>query len=192
MKPNSAACSMRDRFGSVLLAALLVVGAGCESMQRKFTRRQKGGTEPEVAPIITFEDYARSITPLDLYRKHYLMFEYWNSELQSELEDSAMNPKRIRLASEESLTELQQLQRYLTNEAAVPLAPVLEERRRLDVRLQDRGLTRADAQVLKKTVDAHARLMNGQFFWRVVKDRLKPREVASPSAVAPAEAPKTP
>ncbi|MDP3769262.1 MAG: hypothetical protein Q8S13_14715 [Dehalococcoidia bacterium] len=153
-------------------------------MQRKFVRKKKGEVEAP-SPIITFEDYNRAIAPIDLYRKHYLMFEYWNTELQRELEGRVVNPKRVRLASEESLTELGALQRLLTEEAGAELAPVIEERRAVDRQLRDKGMNRYQGQIVKKTIDAHGRLMNGRFFWRSVKDQLKPREGAGPDAVIP-------
>ncbi len=187
MKPHSDACSMPNRIPRLLLAAiLLIAGAGCESFQRKFTRKKKTD-EATPSPVISFQDYSRTQTPMDLYRKHYLMFEYWNSELQDALESSPVNPKRIRLASEESCLELQALQRLLTDEAGAPLAAAIEERQGMDRQLQDRTLTRPAAQLLKKTIDAHARLVNGQFFWRSVQNRLNPR----PAAAAP-EAPAAP
>lgn len=186
MKPDSARSSiMRDRLPRLLLAAaLLVAGAGCESMQRKFTRT-KTKDEAAPSPVISFEDYNRSVTPLDLYRKHYLMFEYWNSELQNELESRAINPKRLRLASDESLIELGQLQGLLTEEAGVPLTAVIQERRAVDRQLRDANLNPSQAQVIKKTIDAHGRLLNGRFFWRSVKDQLKSRDGAAPAAALP-------
>lgn len=193
MKPNSAGCSSRNRaWLAGLGAALLLAGAGCESMQRKFVRKKKGEVEAP-SPIITFEDYNRAVAPIDLYRKHYLMFEYWNTELQRELEGRVVNPKRVRLASEESLTELGALQRLLTEEAGAELAPVIEERRAVDRQLRDKGMNRYQGQIVKKTIDAHARLMNGRFFWREVKDQLRPREGAGPDAmIPPSGSPATP
>ena len=182
---------MRERVPSLLLAIALLAGAGCESMQQKFTRR-KTKVEEAPAPVITFEDYSRTQTPLDLYRKHYLMFEYWNSELQDALESSPVNPKRVRLASEESYLELQSLQRLLTEEAGAPLAAVLEERRGLNAQLNNQSLSRPAAQLLKKPIDAHARLINGQFFWRTMKDRLKPPAVPAQDAATSPEAAATP
>src|SRR3989338_8735827 len=69
----------------VLSAAL----TGCESLQRKLIRKPKN--RPKPTPIVTFTDYTRTMTPLDRYRKHAVIFEYWNGELVKALEDTVPN-----------------------------------------------------------------------------------------------------
>ena len=145
---------------------------GCEGLQRKFTRKPKH-PQPPPTPIIQFQDYTRAMTPLDRYRKHYMMFDYWNSELADALRSNPPNPKRLKRASADSLTELTTLQTLLDDATAARLAPLIEERTAMDQQLQ-RGLAGGQAQLIGRTVEAHERQLHREFFWRDVQDKLKP------------------
>ena len=85
---------------------------GCESWQRKFVRVSKRPVQ-RPSPIVRFQDYSQAMTPLERYRKHYLMFQYWDEQLRNELASSSPNPKRFRQASSQSLEELQLLHQLL-------------------------------------------------------------------------------
>ena len=67
---------------AVCAAALLGAGAlsGCESLREKFIRKPKGPTERPQA-IFRFLDYTKIITPVDRYRKHAMLFDYWTADL---------------------------------------------------------------------------------------------------------------
>ena len=161
----------------VILAAggwLLLSGlTGCESLQKKLTRKPK---QPQARPnpIIQFQDYSRAMTPLDRYRKHYMIFDYWNSDLLESLQRRPLNPKRYRLASKESLGELQALQGLLTEELAGRLAPLIEERTELDRRLQRVDASDSQVPFLQRDLEAQTRQFQREFFWRKVEDHLKP------------------
>jgi hypothetical protein len=178
---------------AVLVAAcgLLLAGTGCESLQRKFTRKPKK-LPPPPSPVTSFIDYTRTITPLDLYRKHYLMFDYWHGELVRELEQQNLNTKRVRAASKESLQELERLQSLLLEEPAARLTPILEARRALDRQLQ----ARADAHqalLFKRDLETQARAIHRDFVWRKVEEQLKPRDrVPAAGGRADAEDPASP
>ncbi len=145
--------------------------AGCESLQRKFTRKRSKDAAPN--PIINFQDYSRAMTPEDRYRKHYLMFDYWSGDLMEALKKQPLNPKRVRLASTESLGELSTLHSLLTDEAARQLEPLLRERETLDRQLQAGTPNTAAANSLLRAVESQDRRMNRQFYWRDVKEHLQ-------------------
>lgn len=155
----------------VLTLSLLTSLAGCESLQRKFTRRAKH-PKPAPSPIIRFEDYTRSMTPLDRYRKHYMMFDYWSGDLLDAVDSPTPNSKRYRKASAEALAELETLQSLLADDLAAGLAPIIEERRRIDQELaHDSALSQTSGLV--RRLEAQERQIHRQFFWRDVQDRLK-------------------
>ena len=157
--------------GSCLLLMSLV---GCESVQRKFTRKPKG---PQTAPtpVINFQDYSRALTPMDQYRKHFLLFEYWNDELIRGLQASPLNSKQYRRASAESLSELETLQGLLADEPATRLEPLVAERVKLNQKLQGPVFGEVQAGVVRGTLESQGRQINREFFWRGVEDRLKPK-----------------
>ena len=161
----------RRQFPVLLLTAygLLLSGiTGCESFQRKFTRKPN---KPQAfpSPIINFQDYSQTMTPLDRYRKHYLMFDYWNGELIDALKSSPLNPKRFRRSSTESLTELDTLRGLLTEDLAAHLTPLLKERAKLDQQLQSGSLNPAVANRAWQLLEAQTRQIHRGFFWRDVE-----------------------
>lgn len=153
-----------------LLSAVLV---GCESLQRKLTRKPKTPAPPPT-PIITFQDYTQAMTPLDRYRKHYLIFDYWNSELMDALKERAPNPKRLTRTSTEALGELGALKDLLREDAAARLGQLIEERSKMQEQLQSPALNISQAAILSRALEAQSRMVHRDFFWRDVQDQLKP------------------
>ena len=161
--------------GCWLLSAVLT---GCESLERKFARKPKG-PPPRPTPVIKFEDYTRTMTPLDRYRKHYLMFDYWNSDLMDALQTTSPNPKRYQRASSESMSELHTMQSLVKEELAARFASILEERAKIDRQLQSVSFSPAQANVVWHTVEVQSRQIHREFFWRNVEDQLTPQEAAA-------------
>lgn len=145
---------------------------GCESLQKKFIRKRKEGPRP--TPIIAFQDYTRAMTPLDKYRKHYMMFDYWNSELMESLQDRDLNPKRVKRASGESLQDLKILQGLLADGVAARLNPLITERERLDRQLQSGSYTASQMSLTARQLEAQTREIHRSLFWRQVEDQLNP------------------
>ena len=165
--------------GRVLLCAvcclLCAPLSGCESLQRKFTRPPKT-PKGRPTPIVNFQDYTRTMTPLDRYRKHYLMFDYWNGELSVAMVDRPLNVKRVRRTSSESLEQLQALRSLVTDDVAPRFDPLIAKRAELDRQLQRMSVDSAQAAVVQHTVDAQARQIHREFYWRQMQDHLKGQE----------------
>jgi len=155
--------------GCILLSAGLL---GCESLQRKFTRKSKRPAAA-VNPILTFEDYAQAVTPLDRYRKHALLFDYWNDELLAALQDRSLNVKRCRHASGEALAELKTLQGLLTDAKAAELEPLIQERAGIQRQLSAGHLGAHQAMMAWRALESQKRHVQRSFFWRDVQDSLK-------------------
>ena len=164
------------RVSWVLLAAgcwLLAAGVmGCESFQRKFTRKDKR-PKPAPTPIISFQDYSRAMTPLDRYRKHYAIFDYWNAELMAALEARTPNPKRIKLASTEALGELEAMRTLVTDEVAARFEPLLKERAAIDHELRRSSFSSTGSEIVRHQLESQTRQIHRELFWRKVQDQLK-------------------
>ena len=166
MKPRSRV------FWLTVCSALLTGLAGCESLERKFTRKPKNPPPPP-NPIIQFQDYTRSMTPLDRYRKHYMIFDYWNEEFIETLRSSSMNEKRLARASTEALGELRTLQGLLREDKGAQLAPLLQEREAIDRQVQRGVVGTLQAATTLRVLEAQSRQLHRDFFWRDVQDHLK-------------------
>ncbi|PIQ84588.1 MAG: hypothetical protein COV75_01460 [Candidatus Omnitrophica bacterium CG11_big_fil_rev_8_21_14_0_20_63_9] len=165
--------------------SLVAVLTGCESLQRKFTRKPK---HPKAAPtpIINFQDYSKIVTPMDRYRKHYVMFEYWNDELVEALSASPpLNAKRLKLASTEALGEMSTLHSLVVDELAQRMSPMLEHREKLTRQLQQGSLSVSDADAIRRVLETQSRDIHRSFYWRDLEGQLKPlAEQAAPAEPA--------
>ena len=167
--------SSRSSFvaSALVIACGLCVGlAGCESLQRKFTRKRKTPL-PRPTPIIQFTDYTRTMTPLDRYRKHALMFDYWNDELLDSFTQRPLNPKRVRKASTESLQEFRTMRSLVAEEAAVRFDPLISQRESLDQELQTSEPTPMTVTRVQHTLEAQGRQVDREFSWQDMEDHLK-------------------
>jgi hypothetical protein len=152
---------------------LLIALVGCESLQRKFTRKPKTAQE-RAAPVIGFLDYSGAMTPMDRYRKHLLMFDYWNDQLLEALEETSPSPKRLKHASSEALAEMTVLQGLLAEEPAVRLTLLLEERAQLDAQIQAGRVTAVSAKPLRDRLQAQTNQFERAFSsWREMEDQLR-------------------
>ena len=181
---------MKEAYGAFscfLLTYSLVTLVGCESLQKKFTRTPKTPLG-RPSPIVQFQDYTHAMTPLDRYRKHYAMFDYWNAELVNTLSGNvasvvssqgSLNDKRMKRASAEALQELRTLQTVVHGELRVRVGAVVEERAALDQEMQrgSVGLSRLDA--IRRALEAQTRQIHRDLYWRRVEDQLQ-GEHASP------------
>ena len=154
------------------VCCLLLAVVGCESLQRKFTRKSKHPAE-RPTPIINFQDYTQAMTPEDRYRKHYLMFQYYNDELIAAFSDDPISQKRVRQMSGESLSELKKLQGLLQDSVAERLAALIGERARLDHRLQSSRYLPGEQATIQRTLESQTRRIDREFFWKDVQDYLK-------------------
>ena len=152
----------------VLLMTALI---GCESLQRKLTRKPKPYVRP--SPIVNFQDYTHAMTPLDRYRKHYLLFDYWNGQLVDELASQSANLKRLRDASAESLKELQVLQGLLQDPLAAQVSSLIHTRTRFDQQLGQGTSSPAQWAYMQRVLETQMRQIHRDFFWRDVAEHLK-------------------
>ena len=113
------------------------------------------------------------MSPLDRYRKHYLMFDYWNDELIEALQSQPINPKRFKRASAESLAELGELRHLLSDDVSLRLEPAIEERERINEQLQSGSFSQTQASFISRVLEAQTRQMHREFFWRDVEEHLK-------------------
>ena len=156
----------------LVTVVLLVIGLmGCESLARKFTRKPKHGPE-RPSPVISFKDYGNGSTPLDRYRKHYMLFEYWNAELMDELQQAMMNAKRARRASHEAVQELQILRGLLQEPLRARIDPVIGQRQQLDGQLKTDALTAAQRATVSRLLEQQTRQLHRDFASRKVQDKL--------------------
>ena len=123
------------------------------------------------------------MTPADRYRKHYLMFDYWNGELMDGLRAKPLNAKRIKLASSEALNEMTTLRSLMAEDSEGQFAPLVERRTRINQEVQAGRVSELTANAFWHELETQSRTLHRDLFWRKVQDRLKPAQ--APAAPAP-------
>jgi hypothetical protein len=113
------------------------------------------------------------MTPLDRYRKHYAIFDYWSDALLAALEVRTPNPKRIKLAATEALGELETMKGLLNDEVAARLDPLLKEQAKIHSVLLSPGFDASRAEAIKRRLESQTRSIHREFYWRKVQDQLK-------------------
>jgi len=113
------------------------------------------------------------MTPLDRYRKHYALFDYWNAELLDALQPHTSNPKRARRASSEALQELKTLQGLLQEDKIVQAGRMIQERTQLDQQIQRGAYNPSQLDLMRRMLETQTRQMHRELFWRKVEDHLK-------------------
>ena len=179
-----------------LLIIGLVAASGCDSFERKFIRQRK---YVRPSPVIQFQDYSKGATPLDRYRKHALLFDYWNDLLLQEL-NGAMNLKRARRVSKEALGELGTLESLLQEPSAAELTVMKTHWQKVDGQLQDTKLVPSNTDAMRRELERQTREFERHFSWKDVQDKLQPAGSEEPAGAgvtettdttAPTEAPPT-
>lgn len=172
----------RRKVALFVILIAMISNSGCESFQRKFTRRPKQAPKPPT-PVIAFQDYSGAMTPLERYRKHYVMFDYWNQDLIDALQARSPNPKRYCRSSEEAIIELKTMQSLLLDASAQSLGPLIEKREKTNQQIQSQEYRdQAQVGITVRQVELQTRDIHRQFFWRDIQEQLKAGAAADAAA----------
>ncbi len=117
-----------------ILAVLVMNICGCASMQKKFTRKKKQ-EDPRSNVILALEEYDKLADYHELYKKHYLLWQYWHDELINSIKE---NYKKQKNCAKETLENLSALKKYISADKQELLdgyiMRVEEIKRRIDTR----------------------------------------------------------
>ena len=158
------------------LLALAVMVGGCETLQRKFTPKHKNVKPP--VPVVAFKTYAPTQSAGELYQHNLQLWDFWNGEL---VDGFGVSEKKVKHASQESLALLLDLQRFLPDEKAGQMQPLIDEHRRLDQRIQRGDLNDSVSQTLKRQFEYQQREVHRRFSPEHMKDHLHLPDTNAPT-----------
>ena len=156
-------------FYTVILV-LCISLAGCAGLQRKFTRQKK--QEEKIGPIITTYDYAKELRVDELYKKHFLFWKTWQSELIDRMDDSCK--KRIE-CYDEALENLKEMKKYLNDIKAQELEPFLSEITSIGPAIKKDRLTNSEKYKMQQLLEKTKRQIEKRFSYSDVKGSLELR-----------------
>lgn len=152
------------RISLILIDLALILGlSGCATVKRKFTRKKKE-RKPEV--ILALEDYDKFIDYHGLYKKHYLLWQYWHDELIASLE---RNFKKQRQCVEQSLEHLRALGKYITEEKKGILGTYVGRLEGIRGKILRRRLNPIERDKISRELQKLKRLIDKEFRYSEIK-----------------------
>jgi hypothetical protein len=145
---------------------------GCATLRRKFVRKKKKKEGQKV--ILALEDYDKLIDYHELYKKHYLLWQYWHDELIGSLEK---NYKKQRVCADQVLEHLNALKKYITPDKAEILIGYIQRVEKIRNRLYGRSLNEIERARISRELEKLKRLIDKEFRYSEIKSYI----VAPPS-----------
>lgn len=157
---------MRRKLALGLVFFLALGLAGCETLPKKFIRKKKQPKHTPSAVYLDEGEYQKQFTNEYYYKTHFTLWRTWHDDILSNL---AGNSKKLKRASEEAYSHLDQMHAYLKPEAQARLKPQLDELGRLRSKFEQGSLTRSDASAMRSDVERIRRLVSNDFYYDKVK-----------------------
>lgn len=157
----------KDRFfyhaGRVILfMAFIAMLSGCAVLKEKFVRKKKEDRlQPKRYYVVRPYDVRPSI---ELYTKRYIFWKNWHRELLEVLDDS--NQKKAKVAIEQEISNLIDMQRMLIDEKGDELQVIIVEMEGIQAVIKGEGVTRGNEVRLRRKLEALGREIKNKFSYR--------------------------
>ena len=154
----------------VVMILVLVSGlVGCETIQRKFTRKTK---RRPIRPRFYTAGAQETRPNIELYMMHYTYWKTWHEDLVA---NAGVNAKRDKMASGNALSHLNDMKKYLMEEKAEELDGYIKQTRDITDRItKDGGSLQTQIGRLKQRLDNIRARVVRKFYYKKVKDYIKP------------------
>ncbi|MEE8317994.1 MAG: hypothetical protein V3S13_03705 [Candidatus Omnitrophota bacterium] len=150
----------------ILMLAISFVG--CAGLQRKFSRKKK--KEEKIAPVITTYDYSKELRVDELYKRHFLFWKSWQSELIERIDGSYK--KRVS-CYDYTVSSLMEMKKYLAGAKAEELESFIAKIKALAPQIKDKRLTKIKGYRMKLLLEKTKRQIDKGFSYSDVKDSLE-------------------
>ena len=155
------------KLGLVLLAIVFLAGlAGCDAVQRKFTRKKTVVKQPRFYQV---KKYTKKPSP-ELYKQHFAYWQSWQGELVQSL---GQNHKKDVRAIEEALGHLRDMQNILIPSKAEAIEPHIEKIEGAKEIILRGELSFANKDYVRSIVEREGRAIGRDFCYQRVKDDLR-------------------
>ena len=165
------------RIAYFVIAFFLIVNiAGCAGLQKKFTRKKKETVK--MPRIYQVKKYESRPTP-ELYKKHYVYWESFQSEMIMTL---GPNRKKNMICIEHILSNLSDMQNMLLPEKAAELETHIVRLTKIKDILVKEDLTTFNRNYIMMTLERESRYIKRGFVYSKVKDSLRTSYEDAPKA----------
>ena len=158
---------MRRAVSFFIILFMILSLAGCDSLQRKFTRKKKEAVK--MPRIYQEKKYIKKPSP-ELYKKHYSYWTSWQSELIQVLGN---NHKKDMRCIDEAVSNLRDMQSILVPKKAEELQPHIDKLARVRETIFNEELTQANRDYVLRTLEREDRYIKREFHYNKVKKYLR-------------------
>lgn len=159
---------MKRIISAILISMLILELAGCEAIQRKFTRKKK--REP-ITPRFYHEGVSETRPNLELYMMHYMYWQTWHEDL---IAKAGTNAKRDAMACDEVIGNLTDMKKRLKDEKAKELDTYIEQVRKITGEIKSGGSTLMRLGFLKQRLSNIKGRIVRKFYYKKIRDYIKP------------------
>jgi len=138
---------------------------GCGGLQRKFARKKK--EETRITPVITTYDYSKELRADELYRKHFLFWKSWQTELIDRM--GGTYKKRIE-CYDYTIASLAEMKKYLKDPKASELEKFIVRIKTIDPEVKEPRLSKSQQYRIRQLLESTKRQMDKLFSYNKVKD----------------------
>ncbi|MEE8359602.1 MAG: hypothetical protein V3S04_01590 [Candidatus Omnitrophota bacterium] len=155
------------RFMAVVLILFLAFElTGCETIQRKFTRKTK---KKSIRPRFYTEGLYETRPALELYMMHYTYWKSWHEDLVT---SAGRNSKRDAMAITNALSHLNDMKRYLLEEKAEELNKYIVQTKSITDRIS-KGGSEMNLGNYKQRLDTIKTRIIRNFYYKKVREYIK-------------------
>ena len=159
-------------FISIFALVLLVSFTGCAALQRKFTRKKKK-EEGRIVPVITTYDYSKDLRVEELYKKRFLFWKTWHSELIDRMD---AGHKKRSACFDNALENMIEMRKYLASPKAEELDPYIKKMMSIGKDIEEERLTRSEEYNIRQALEKIKRQINKNFSFSDVEGFLELRK----------------
>ena len=153
----------------IIILIFCISTTGCAALQRKFVRKKK--KQERVVPVVTTYDYSKELRVNELYKKHFLFWKTWQSELIDRMDGSYK--KRIECYNY-TVESLMEMKKYLADFKAAELEPFIAQIKSIAPDIRKRRLSKNKKYRLRQLLEKTRRQIEKRFSYSDVKDQLRP------------------
>jgi hypothetical protein len=155
---------MRRAVIFAVIFSMLLGTTGCEALKKKFTRKKKEVVK--MPRIYQVKKYEKRPTP-ELYKKHYVYWMTWHSELLKVL---GKNRKKDTLCINEIVGNLKDMEAILVKSKADELRPHIERLEKVRDIIIIEELSQANKAYVQRVLETEDRAIKREFTYKKVKD----------------------
>ncbi len=164
---------LRKTFYGALILAVMGL-AGCESIPKKFIRKKPAPAHVAQAVYLDQGPYQKPYSNEYFYKNHFTLWQTWHDDMMKSLTG---NSKKLRRATEETYSHLDQMGNYLKPEPQARLKLLTDIVNGYRWKFDRGTYSRSDAGNVLTELERVKRLVANDFYYEKVKEDILPDRV---------------